>query len=50
MLGEIYLRQGKPERASAVYVQALRNKALSDSDRERIGAKLKELAAAKPRK
>ena len=50
MLGEIYLRQGKPERASAVYVQALRNKALSDSDRERIGAKLRELAAAKPRK
>ena len=50
MLGEIYLRQGKPERASAVYVQALRSKALSDPDRERIGAKLRELAAAKPRK
>jgi tetratricopeptide (TPR) repeat protein len=50
MLGEIYQRQGKPERASAVYVQALRNKALSNSDRERIGAKLRELAAAKPRK
>ncbi len=50
MLGEIYQRQGKPERASAVYVQALRGKALSDPDRERIGAKLRELAAAKPRK
>lgn len=49
-LAEIYLRQGKPEMASAIYVQALRNKALSDSDREKIGAKLKELAAAKPRK
>jgi tetratricopeptide (TPR) repeat protein len=50
MLGEIYLRQGKPERASAVYVQALRSKALSASDRERIGAKLRELASAKPPK
>jgi tetratricopeptide (TPR) repeat protein len=50
MLGEIYLSQGKPERATAVYVQALREKSLSASDRERIGAKLKELAAAKPRK
>lgn len=48
--GEIYLRQGKPERPSAVYLQALKKKAHSDSDLERVGAKLRALAAEKRRK
>lgn len=47
LLGEIYTRQGKREMASAVYVQALRNRALFEQDRARIGAKLQELSAAK---
>ncbi len=49
LLGEIYTRQGKREMASAVYVQALRNRSLSEQDRARIGAKLQELSAAKGR-
>ena len=50
LLGEIYTRQGQKEKAAGMYMQALRNKSLPESDRARIGAKLQELAASKSQK
>jgi tetratricopeptide (TPR) repeat protein len=44
LLGEIYTKQGRGEMAAAVYLRALRSRSLSEADRARIGAKLKELA------
>jgi tetratricopeptide (TPR) repeat protein len=50
LLGEIYARQGQKEKAAGMYMQALRNKSLPESDRARIGVKLQELAASKSQK
>lgn len=45
LLAEIYLDQGKPEKASSIYLQAVANEKLGEDDREQFRARLRTLSA-----